>query len=208
MKLEKASWIAAILAIPVAFFVWYFKPDDFNSFFKSLGKLICTPFSMVFNWLTHPITWPVWALILLAISGLAIVAGLFYLFSRASEASEGGARPIQIDPLDYRTDEIFGVQWTWSFVYGKLNENDLSAFCPRQNCMCRLTMKEDQQRMQVRQGGFGADLLFPISFTCSNCGYSREFDSNWKQLKHSVFIEIERRIRTGEFQQRMTPHKS
>ncbi len=39
-------------------------------------------------------------------------------------------------------------------------------------------------------------------------GYRREFDLNWTQLKHSILIEIERRIRSGEFQQRMTQQNS
>ena len=81
MKLERASWIAAILAIPAGFLFWYFKPEDFDAFYKSLGKVVWTPFSLVFNWLAHPVTWPVWALILLVLSGLAIVAGAVYWFS-------------------------------------------------------------------------------------------------------------------------------
>ena len=154
MKLEKASWIAAILAIPVAFFVWYFKPEDFNSFFKSLGKIICAPFLMVFNWLnTHPVTWPVWALILIAISGLAVVAMLFYFFGKVSE-TQPVPELLNLDPLNYRADEIFGVEWVWSYVYRKLNVNDLSAFCPKKSCMCRLTMQEHPERMAMRQSGY------------------------------------------------------
>lgn len=200
-KLEKWSWVAGIIAAIVGVLAWLVDRNDFIAFCKTSGKTIATPFSIAFSWLTHPVTWPVWALILIAISGLAVVALLFLFFGKVSETKP---EPDLLDPLNYRTDEIDGVQWTWSYVYGKLNENDLSAFCPRQKCMCRLTMKEDHQRMQVRQGGFGADLHFPITFTCTNCGYSREFDSNWTQLKHSVFIEIERRIRTNEFQKRLT----
>jgi hypothetical protein len=206
MKLEKASWIAAILAIPVAFFVWYFKPEDFNSFFKGLGKLIYTPFSMVFNWLTHPVTWPVWALILIAISGLAVVAMLFYFFGKVSE-TQPVPELLNLDPLNYRADEIFGVEWVWSYVYGKLNVNDLSAFCPKKSCMCRLTMQEHPERMAMRQSGYSAGVYIPVSFTCTTCGFTRQFDSDWKKLKNDIFLEIERRIRTGEFQQRMTQNK-
>ena len=196
MKLEKTSWIASILAIPVAFFVWYFKPEEFTAFFKSLGKIIWTPFSIVFNWLAHPVTWPVWALILLAISGLAIVAGLFYIFSRASEV---GAQPIQLDPFDYRTDEIFGVQWVWEYVGTKLDADRVSAFCPRKNCKCRLKSQPNQNAR------YNPDFYaFPISLVCPNCGLQCDFDKDLKQLTHDVLIEVERRIRTGEFQQRMT----
>lgn len=106
MKLEKASWICGVLTIPIAFFVWYFKPEDFNAFFKSLGRIIWTPFSIAYNWLALPACWPHWALILLAFSGLAIFLGLFYIFGRANRSE---TQPIQFDPFDYKADEVFGI---------------------------------------------------------------------------------------------------
>jgi hypothetical protein len=205
MKLEKWSWISAIIAIPVGILVWLVDRNDAIKFCKDWGKTIISPFVFTFNWLTHPVTWPVWALILIAISGLAVVAVLFYFFGKVSETQPG---PDLLDPLNYRADEIVGVEWIWSYFYGKLNVNDLSAFCPKQSCMCRLTMQVQPERTSVRQGGFAVSVYVPISFTCTKCGFSRPFDSDWKQLKHDVFLEIERLIRTGEFQQRMTHHKS
>jgi len=205
MKLEKWSWIAGIVAAIVAVLAWLVDRNDFIAFCKTSGKIIITPFSIAFNWLTHPVTWPVWALILIGISGLAVVAMLFYFFGKVSETQP---EPELLDPLNYRADEIFGIEWIWSYVYGKLNVNDLSAFCPKKSCMCRLTMQEHPERMSMRQGGFGGSVYIPISFTCTTCGFSRQFDSDWKQLKHDVFLEIERRIRTGEFHQRMTQNKS
>jgi hypothetical protein len=205
MKLEKWSWVAGIVAAIAGIVAWLVDRNDFIAFCKTSGKIIITPFSIAFNWLAHPVTWPVWALILIGISGLAVVAVLFYFFGRVSEAQP---EPETLDPLNYRADEIFGVEWIWSYIYGKLNVNDLSAFCPKKSCMCRLTMQENPERMSVRQGGFGGSVYIPVSFTCTTCGFTRQFDSDWKKLKNDVFLEIERRIRTGEFQQRMTQNKS
>jgi hypothetical protein len=190
MKLEKWSWMAGIVAAIVGILAWLVDRNDFIVFCKSAGKFITTPFSIIFNWLSHPVTWPVWALILVAFSGLAMVAFLFFLFSR-----HGNTQPEPTDPLNYRTDEIFGVQWTWGFVYGRLNENDLSAFCPKKSCMCRLKCQPNQNARY--NPNFH---VFPISLVCPNCGFQRDFDNDLEQLKRDVLIEVERRIRTGDFQ--------
>jgi hypothetical protein len=208
MKLEKLSWIAGIFAAIIGVVAWLVDRNDFIAFCKSCWKIIRSPFVFVFGLLTHPVTWPVWLLILVLLVVLVAPAICFWFFVKTSNAPNESLQPPQVSPFDYKSDEIFGVEWIWSYIYGSLNENDLSAFCPKKSCMCRLTIQEHPERMAVRNAGYGASLSIPVSFTCTACGFSRQFDSDWKKLKHDVFLEIERRIRTGEFQQRMTQQKS
>jgi hypothetical protein len=111
--------------------------------------------------------------------------------------------PLQISEYDYKTDEIFGVKWAWNFYYQQLNEDSLTAFCPRPNCKNRLTMQQDYQRMRMRPSSIGSQSVLPISFTCRNCGFNREFDLSWGELRRNVLEEVERRMNTGEFRQRM-----
>jgi hypothetical protein len=61
MKLEKWSWISAIIAIPVGILVWLVDRNEAIKFCKDWSKTIISPFVFAFNWLTHPVTWPVWA---------------------------------------------------------------------------------------------------------------------------------------------------
>jgi hypothetical protein len=210
MKLEEWSWVAAIAALPLTVLTWFIDREQAKKFLKDHAGLIIAAFAVVivyalwlrgwFNWLTHPVTWPVWVCILLGIAGLAFGAGIIYLIFRASS---GEGLPFQISPFDYKTDEIFGVKWVWSFCYQQLNEDSLTAFCPRSNCRNRLMKREDHDRMRMRHGGYGGSLIVPISFTCRNCGFSHQFDSSWGELKRDVLEEVERRINTGEFRQRM-----
>jgi hypothetical protein len=211
MKLEEWSWVAGIVAVPLAVITWLVDREQAKTFVKNNAGLIVLAFAGVvvyvlwlrgwFSWLLHPVTWPVWGFVLVAVAIFALIALLFYFFGSVSET-----QPLaDLDPLNYKSDEIFGVEWLWSYVYGKLNEKDLSAFCPRKNCMCRLTLRRHPEKQHVRQSshGYGGEVVIPVSFNCPTCGFSREFNDDWDTLKHSVFIEIERRIRTGEFRQRM-----
>lgn len=196
MKLEKWSWVAGIFAAIVAVLAWLVDRNDFTSFCIATGSVIGTPFLFVYHFLTHPVTWPVWVLIVLPIAVLVIIAGVIYLIVRAVS---GPRLPLHISPFHYKTDEIFGVKWVWDFHYQQLAENSLTAFCPRSHCRNRLTMRENYERM--RMGGYGGTV--PISFTCRNCGFSHPFESNWTELRRDVLEEVERRINTGEFRQSM-----
>jgi hypothetical protein len=145
------------------------------------------------NWLFLPVTWPVWGLILLGFFSLAIPVTIILLIAYFEK------QPSHIEPENYKTDEIFGIQWVWDFRGTKLDESELSAFCPKQNCKCRL----DRDYAAMASGGY-----FPVgeprfSLSCSICGFKRDFEWDWDRLKRKVFIEIERRIRTREYIQRM-----
>lgn len=64
-------------------------------------------------------------------------------------------------------------------------------------------MSEDYNRMSSRPSGYSRQTIVPISYTCRKCGFSHRFDIDLAQLHEDVLQEIERRINTGEYQQRM-----
>jgi len=195
MKLEKGSWIAAILAIPVAFLVWLVTPTEFIGFCKSLGKTISTPFASMFSWLTHPVTWPMWVLIVVVLAVLFVLIATLLLYSLIRK---GGRLP-EIDPVNYRTDEIFGVVWIWSYIYGKLDQNNISAICPRQDCKHRL-----ETQINPNAPFNPALRMPPVSLVCRRCGFKKDFNSDLKSVEYDVLLEVDRRIRTGEFVRRLT----
>ncbi len=205
MKLEKSSWIAAIVGtivaivgLIVAIFTWLVDRNDAIRFCKDLGKTIAAPF----NWLAHPITLPFFGLILAAL----VIAIIFYCWGQLVTEQQ----PQQQEPFsastnyqDYRADDIFGVHWKWMYVYGKLDVNNLTAYCPKKDCMRRLEPQLNRNaRANVNQMGF------PISLLCPRCGYQQDFNTDMATLERNVLLEIERLINTNEFQIRLTQNKT
>ena len=146
------------------------------------------------SWLSFPVTWPVWALILLAFAGLAIaclaLAVFYFVTKEASHLNK------ETSHLDYFSDDIFGVEWNWRYIRDQLDERELSAFCPNKQCACRL-------EPQLRSGAGAVDVVLLV---CGHCGFSKGFEYDWRQLRRKVIIEIERRVRTREFKQRLEAH--
>lgn len=143
------------------------------------------------NWLIHRANWPVWALILLGLSGFVFALAILAI----SELFKKG----EPTPFNYVRDEIFDVLWVWGYRGTKLDQSELAAFCPKPDCRCRL----DSKSGIVASGGY-----YPVgeprfSLSCPNCGFKREFDRNESDLKRRVFLEIERRINTREYVERM-----
>jgi hypothetical protein len=215
---EKWSWIAGIAALPLAVILWLVDRKQVISFCRRWSKIIIMAFILAImyaiwkqgwlNWLAHPVTWPLWGLIIFCIF---IVVAFFVLlfFAKLSTKQLGQSTqpnasgyPTQSNPYDYVSDEIFGVDWVWGYR-GRVLADELSAFCPNKKCMNRLTRQENHERMSLHSLGLDRYVAPPISLNCTHCGFSRRFDSDWRKLQHDVFLEIERRIRTGEFQQRL-----
>ena len=205
MTLEHWSWVAGIAAIPLGILAWLIDRERAKKLIGDNNGLIVAAFAIIifyvlwshgwFHWLTHPVTWPVWALILLGIFGFIFWGGIQFCVKLATSPEQ----PRPISPHEYTTDEVEGIVWRWDYRGDKFHDQ-LDAFCPNNACKCRLTMKSDHDRISLRGFGPGAHVVNPISFLCSKCGFKRSFDSDWNKVKHEVFLELERRINTGEFQ--------
>jgi hypothetical protein len=194
---DYASW-ASIFSLPLSVLLWFFTRETAAKFWKDwLGWIISAAIILgVFaawhmgwlNWLAKPITWPVWGLILLGFVCFIcplFCQGLIKLFSDQSIP--------QLDWHNYVNDEIFGVRWNWRYFGDKLDD-ELSAFCPRQDCKCRLK-SELNNNARFNPGKYYP----PISLVCSRCGFRQDYDIDLESLKRDVLVEIERRINTKEF---------
>jgi hypothetical protein len=139
---------------------------------------------------------------LLSLSGLGIVVAivLFFLWRESKKAPNSpAATPIRYQ--DYCSDEIFGVRWSWSYGYGKLNENSLVAYCPRTGCMHRLESRIN--RLLDANSTMLTGLVATDSLHCPRCGFQQDLDTDVQHQKVKVLLEIERLINTGEFAQRV-----
>lgn len=180
--------IATIVSVPLTILTWLFTRERLAKFWKKwfkwiLGIVVIGGIWGLWrlgwlNWLQYRFLCPVWGLILLFLSGLAIVACILAIatFLRTN------------DHFSYLSDNIFGIEWQWRWQGGKLYKHNLMSFCPRRKCSCRL----DPQEMS------GYRAIDDISLVCDHCGFTKHFDCNWDELKWKVIKEIDRRIRTGE----------
>jgi len=149
--------------------------------------------------LNRPVTLRVWVLILLLILAAAVPMSILFLLAwiTAPKEAREAPSPRQLTLQDYTQDEdIFGVKWSWSYIYGKMDPLSLTAFCP--NCTNRLDTEDNWRR---GRSGF---IYPPITHVCTNCGFRREHQHQRMELTDRVMKEIERRINSGEFLQRLS----
>jgi hypothetical protein len=192
---DAANW-AQILGLPLAVVLWFFTRERAVKFWEKWIKLILGALAVLtlitlwrvgwLDWLANSVTWPVWALILLAFSIPAVALLVLWICSLLE------AQPAVPDWQDYVSDNVFDVDWHWRYVAGKLDEFEFSPFCPNRACMCRL---------QPESRGYA--IAQAVSLVCPHCGYRRNFDFDWDRLRHNVVFEVERRLRTGEYKQRL-----
>lgn len=186
--------IATILSVPLAILTWLLTRERFAKFWKKRLKWILVIVAVIaiaglsrmgwLNWLQHKFMCPVWVLILLSFSGLVIalcVLAVCYFLNRTS------------DHFSYVSDNIFGIEWQWCWQAGKLYKNNLVPICPKPRCSCRLDPRE--------MSGYQA--IDDISLICDHCGLRKDFDCDWDELRWKVIKEIDRRVRTEEFKERL-----
>ncbi len=197
---DYASW-ASILSLPLSVVLWFFTREAAAKFWKDwLGWIIIGAIILGLlaswhmgwlSWLTKPITWPVWGLILLGIGGCILALLCWFVVKMFDEQP---IIPMQLDWHNYTHDEIFGVRWNWSYVGNQISDQ-LSVFCPRQNC-CKCRLKSElNNNARFNPGKYYP----PISLVCSHCGFKQDYDCDFESLKRDVLFEIERRINTKEF---------
>lgn len=192
ISLSDLANYAQIASIPITILTWLVTRERLAKFWKKWFVVI-VPIVLItgvvglwqkgwLRWLQFQITWPVWALILLSLSGITISL-LIRVMSTLLDRTP--------DHFLYVADNVFGVEWHWHYLSGKLYDNNFVPYCPNRECRCQL----DPQR----RSGFRA--IDDITLVCDHCGFTKSFDCNWEQLLWKVVKEIDRRIRTGEFRE-------
>jgi hypothetical protein len=90
----------------------------------------------------------------------------------------------------YIEDNIFGIVWNWSRNPLSFEDSKLTPYCPE--CQTRLEM----------QGAGGDISKSPTAFYCEHCEkIIKELPDSPVDLDRKIWKEIERRKRTGEWEQ-------
>lgn len=192
--------ILGLLGLPLSVALWYFTRAHFEKFWQKWRKptfyalgvvaLIGAMYRGWFAWLAYHVGLPIWILTVIAVLPVALALGVVWFISKSRESAE-------ISPEQYTTDTIFNVVWQWRYNGHYIDEHSLSPFCPNESCKCRLSLIEDYQRNYALPLG-----QVPVSLVCPNCGFRENFEMNSDGLFSRVPIEIERRIRTGDYKKR------
>lgn len=190
MNISDIANYAQIISIPLTILLWLITRERFVKFWKKWFVLISVIVLIIgliglwkanlLKWLQYQITWPVWALILLSLSGVVIASSIRALTNSLGRIPEH---------FLYISDNVFGVKWRWRYQEGKLYEKYFEPFCPNAECSCMLE--------PVRRSAYQA--IDDVTLVCDHCGFTKDFKYNWDQLRWKVVKEIDRRIRTGEF---------
>ena len=197
MNLSDIANYAQIVSIPLTILIWLITRERFVKFWKKWFVLILVIALIIgliglwkvnwlqwLQWLQYQITWPVWALMLLSLSGLAIA------FSIRALTGSLGRIP---DHSLYISDNVFGIEWHWCYQGDALYTKNFAPFCPNRECSCMLD--------PARRSSYQA--IDDVILVCDHCGFTKDFECNWDTLIRKVVKEIDRRIRTGEFKKTM-----
>ena len=200
MTLEHAAYIAEIVTAGLAILGFICAPKQVMTFLKNHWKVLGSLFAIAvgcicslhgwLSWLSIRICMPVWFLMLIGFIVCGLAIGFSWLANRLSQEHDRQGAAAS-DPSNYITDNIFGIQWIWKFFRNEIAGESLAAFCPTKGCMKRLEMRKNINCYGVT-----------VAFVCNRCGFLRDFDRDWEHVRWEALMEIERRIRTGEFQER------
>lgn len=188
ISLSDIANYAQIASIPLAILTWLVTREKFARFWRKwlpfiLFFVIIVGFIGLWKlgylkWFQYQSTWPVWALILLSMSGLIVISLILFVINSLSKES--------YCYTSYVSDTIFEIAWHWHYSSGKLSEDNLAPICPNKECSCQL---EPIYNSAYRAVDF-------VTLVCDHCGFEKRFDCNWEQLKQKVAKEVDRRIRT------------
>lgn len=193
MKLEDVAGYATIASIPLTIVLWLVTREHFMAFWKKWAWLIKTTVVLLtliglvrlgwLDWIANRVTVPVYVLIIV----LALLLGSVWLVARFVKymASSSPSQPW----LTYVSDNLFGVDWNWQYHDGQLTAYGITALCPKPSCRCRLSPQRSSMYDAIKE----------IGLVCQNCGFQKDFDCDWETLERRVLIEVERRIRTGQY---------
>jgi hypothetical protein len=144
--------------------------------------------STTWNYLLSGTLVPNSLLFLLIILAIPTILRLIKFFFRSKLQRTSDENNLSL----YKSDFLFGMSWKWSFINSNdLPSQDLWCFCP--SCATRL----------VCQLGINGNKM-TTKFLCENCGFcSNQFVGSNTDALNTVIREIERRINTGEWKDKI-----
>ena len=191
--LSELLQLKELLASAASLIVWLITRKRFAKFWAKWSHWVIAVSSGLFvyglwslgclDWLASPVHIPLWVAVLCAVP---VMVAVWLLISLTAEKLKIPTSS------DYRTDQILGIQWRWDYYHGVIEPDLIHAFCPRLECQCRLDV--EQVSVLSYMGGY--------EFVCPNCGFKKVLDGPEEKIRRRVAVEIERRIRTGEFANR------
>lgn len=191
ISLSNIASVASILSIPVMLIIWLVTKDRFSSWWQKWSKYILLGGFIVAIFAAHKMRWldwlwdkyvyPVWLIILIGSSGFLIILLVKIFSDFIADSSEEVP-----DFFKYTHDIIFDISCQWSYKNEKIDNYSLSFFCVNKNCSCRLDVEISR-------------ISDYIVVLCPHCGFRKQFNMSVENFKRSVVIEIERRLRTGEY---------
>jgi predicted RNA-binding Zn-ribbon protein involved in translation (DUF1610 family) len=139
------------------------------------------------------------------VPGWLIVVAVFWAFAalvRWLSSRKRPPAPRQLNELDYTTDMFEGVTWCWSYPGGSISGQPLPR-CPA----CEQVLVFRQETV-LTNGGYGGEFGDVTIFRCENCRTDvGRCEGTLQQVQARVVRSIDRKLRTGEWQQVVT-HRS
>jgi hypothetical protein len=118
-------------------------------------------------WLQHPVTWPLWGLILYSLILLCAPVVLLAILIRYSNRFKSDDLNGLLDEKPYYT--IYGARWSKSNITGRLQRPPIC-----DNCL-----------MEMRNLGMPSSYRFEEVWQCRQCGYKIE----WKVSEHGDLLK-------------------
>ena len=186
--------VTVVGGIILAILAWAF--DGVFQVLKSIASWVLSSitytkqgFIAIWNYFQSPVTIS-WGLLWL-LSILSIIALWKILRPVINPLVKKDKAPKPYKPRldDYKQDVVFNIKWEWSDIYGTL-PNEPAGFCP--NCLTRLVYTVDIYSEKT-------------SFICEHCNRTIiTLDGNLRYALSTVARQIERRIKTGEWENIVT----
>jgi hypothetical protein len=189
-SLSDLANVVTIASFPLAVVTWLVTRERFAAFWKRFWKWVAVTVVGLFciglwktghlGWLGMAVSTPLWAVLL--VTGLVLSAIVCGIVLASATINEPG-------PFEYVAGIIFGVEWQWRFSGQMLVEQSFAAFCPNHDCKARLEVLPRPSYASVNS----------IKVRCQHCGFTQDFDCDHPDLQRRTAVEVERRLRTGEF---------
>ena len=178
--------VAVASAIILAILAWIF--DGVFEVIKAIFNWVASSLIYAWSYLQTPVTITWGALWLLSIFSFIALWKMLRPFISSLIKRDTNPKPYKPNLDDYREDVVFNVKWEWSYIYGTL-PNEPAGFCS--NCSTRLVYTIEGYPEKT-------------SFICQKCGRTvASLDGNLDYALGTVAREIERRIKTNEWQHKV-----